>query len=245
MEIYPAGVSNPSPIGSQCFEEPATQVATDQTGQVYVVIPSQNNTDGRVDIFSDGGSSLVGTLGSSSGITKPQAVTVDNNDNLYVADSSQNHIYVFRHNATTPFCTLASTINIPVGVATDASDNVYVRLFATGTFFGEFSSGCPQGGPTLLPFISFNPAGAIAVDPAGELVFGSGDYLEFYARSGSGWYNSKSLLYSTNVTGVTTGPAGELYVAHGSAVTVIPNALELPYDITSGVENAAAAAGGV
>ena len=251
MVVYPAGLSNPSPIGYQCFGISPFGVTTDHEGQVYVSIA--NEGEGQVEIFSDGGGTLIGTLGASNGLKVPDGLTVDSNDNLYVADGGNGYVLVFHHNAKTSFCTLTPGNNYPpMAVATDASDNVYVKLGNgdLGSKYGEFSSGCPQSNAVLLPFSCGYPEGGITVDSAGEVAFGCGDDVEFYAHSGSSWQKSKTLQYTEPVALLTTGPAGELYVpladgAANSSVNVIPNSAQAPYSITNGVEYAAGAAGGI
>jgi hypothetical protein len=258
MEIYPAGVSNPSPIGSQCFNDPPQGVATDETGLVYVVILNQGDVNGRVDIFSDGGTSLVGTLGSSSGITNPENVAVDNNDNLYVT-TAYDEILAFHHNQTTPFCTL--TINIPgltQSVAIDAAGDAFTTITAEttkglGVKVGEFPGGC-SGTQTMVttPLTSGSEKAGIAFDASGDLVLANGTAVDFYTYSSSGgWQNVKTLEYSDPVGQLTAGPAGELYIPlrnsnpGDSSVVVIPNSPQAPYSITNDTEGTVSAAGGV
>jgi sugar lactone lactonase YvrE len=170
----------------------------DSHGNVYVADYSNHmirkiTPDGTVTRLAGSGTmGAVDGLGAAASFRYPSAVAVDQQDNVYVADS-QNHT-VRKINASGEVTTLAGTrtagstdgagtsasFNSPYGVAVDADANVYVadmdnhrirKITPAGevtTLAGSQRGSADGSGPAAL---FYWPAGiaVVAVDTNGQL----------------------------------------------------------------------------
>ena len=95
----------------------AQGIAIDNSDSIYVVVNSQDSTNGKLMKLS--GSSWSNPV---SGLNKPKGVAVDLSGNTYVADTGNNRI--MKNGGVMDSWSDKS----PSGVAVDKSDNVYVSL---------------------------------------------------------------------------------------------------------------------
>jgi sugar lactone lactonase YvrE len=173
-------------------------VATDASGNVYVADANNNRIrkitpDGTVSTLA--GSGLTGFADGTATVAKfssPFALTVDASGNIYVADKRNNRIRKIIADGTVS--TLAGSIagfadgigtaalfSGPLGIASDASGNIYVadagnnrirKITPTGvvsTLQGTGTAGYVDGSPAIA---AFNAPFGIAIDINGTLYIG-------------------------------------------------------------------------
>lgn len=166
-------------------------VAVDSSGYLYVV-DSNNKTIRKISPAGE-----VTTLVAAGSFSSPQGIAVDSSGNLYVSDYS-NTIYkitsagvvtAFTGSGSSGFADgtgAAASFDAPLGLAVDASGNVYVadsgndrirKISPTGvvtTLAGSGSYGSVDGTGSAASF--YRPTG-VAVDGSGNVyVADSGSY---------------------------------------------------------------------
>jgi tripartite motif-containing protein 71 len=235
--------------GSSQFSNPFA-VATDSANNVYVA----DTGNSRVQEFDSSGVfvSQWGGAGSSEGqFVAPRGIAIDGSDNVYVADSNNDRVQKFDATAAHQFvstwgygvsdgfanfevCTAschegiagssAQQFNLPIGIATDASDDVFVVDSNNSRVQAFDSSGSP-----FVPFANrfggsgsngdFGRASGVATDPSDNVIVadplnsrlakfdGSGVRLVSVAGPGSG----QGQVMAPG--GVATDASGNVYVA--------------------------------
>jgi hypothetical protein len=245
--VYPANVQNPSPIRAVSISTPTLYgVTTDQQGNVYV----PENAENTVQIFSSGGVCPCSTI--TNGMDLPRGVTVDNNDNLYVADNgSSPHVAEYAHNGTSPFATFPAPDNYATtGVATDSSNNLYVVLIVSGIPHGTVAE-CPAAGMghtcSIISSITLAEYTGLAFDSGGDLAAASAATLSYYAPPSWNLVNYTYYGVGAAIGFLSAGPDESLYVPleNGSVVVIPSTGAQQPYSITSGLEEPIAAAAGI
>ncbi|HXS98379.1 MAG TPA: SBBP repeat-containing protein [Candidatus Limnocylindrales bacterium] len=164
-------------------------VAADSSGNVYIA-DSSNNRVRKVDaggtINTVAGSATPGFSGdggpaTNAALFSPIAVAVDNNGNLYIADSGNGRVR--KVNAAGTISTIASSLILPGGLAVDSGGNVYVaeiglnrirKITAAGaisTVAGNSTKGFSgDGGAATSAALNLSSAHAgLAVDSSGNL----------------------------------------------------------------------------
>jgi len=210
-------------------------IAVDAAGNVFV--SEQGNqeireisTSGVVSIWAGSPNGNIGShngIGTSATFWFPAGLAVDGQDNVYVADYSNNMIREINSadvvstlagtgqagSANTTTTTGRSTFYDPTGVAVDASGNIYVadqfnnlirKISSTGivsTLAGNGNSGWVDGPDEVA---SFKIPTGVAVDPTGNVYVA--DLLNNIIRkiSSSGIV---STLAGNGTGGDTNGPA--------------------------------------
>ena len=157
---FTSGTINNGGLSASSLNAP-TGVAVDASGNLYIADDNNNRvleydtpltTDTTADlVFGQGGSFTLGTANnggrSANSLNGPIGIALDVDDNLYVADLSNNRVLEYNTPLTTdttadvvfgqggsftsPFCnngmvTSANGLCIPEGVAVDASGNLYI-----------------------------------------------------------------------------------------------------------------------
>lgn len=198
---------------------PFVGLAVDQAGNLYVSDSSSGtgrvrkvNTSGVISTYAGGGAGDGGDGGpaSSAGLMTSAGLAVDSQGNLYIADTVGERVR--KVNAAGIISTLAgtgvanysgdggpaqsATLSVPVGVAVDASGNVYIaeagnalygprirKVDTSGnisTVAGNGKSGfAGDGGPALNAELGGNLQG-LAVDNAGNIYIA--DYANYRIR---------------------------------------------------------------
>jgi sugar lactone lactonase YvrE len=186
-------------------------LATDSTGNVYVTDTLNHNIrkitpNGDVSTFA--GASIAGSAdgtGADARFYFPNSITIDKDDNIYVADTSNHTIRkITLGGAVTTFAGtagvsgskddiigLAASFSGPLGVATDIAGNVYV---------GD------RGNYTIR---KITPAGEVTTFAGTAGVIGNADNI-------IGEFASFSSIF-----GVTTDTTGNVYVADNYTIRKI------------------------
>lgn len=102
----------------------------DSTPRLTYISDFNNNT---VTVYGRNGQT-VGQIGAN--ILNPQGLFVDNNENLWVANTGDSNILVYPRGSTSPSNTLSDSIGFPVDVTVCPNGTVYVSNifnFSTGT----------------------------------------------------------------------------------------------------------------
>lgn len=189
------------------FSSP-TGITKDAAGNFYVADRNNNRIrkitpDGTVTTFAGSGTGggIVNGTGIAAGFWAPYGITSDISGNLYTGEYANQAVR--KISSTAVVTTLAgngtpgnqngtgtaATFNQPVGLAADASGNVFIadyinnlirKITPTGvvtTFAGSGSAGLSDGTGTAA---SFNGPFALAFDAGGNLIVA--DYLNHAVR---------------------------------------------------------------
>ncbi len=230
-------------------------VAVDNNGDTYVADYWNNkirkiSAAGLVSTFAGSGAAgAANGNGSAASFNYPHGIAVDGSGNVYVADRNNNKIRkITSAGAVTTLAGsgtaggtdgvgAAASFNLLIGVAIDASGNVYVadgsykirKITSAGLVTTLAGSGIPGSANGTGAAASFNNPHGVAVDASGN-VFVS-DYanqkirkitpagvVTTFAGSGTvGSLNGTGTAASFSYpTGITIDGAGNLYVADGS-----------------------------
>jgi trimeric autotransporter adhesin len=235
-------------------------VAVDSSGNVYVAVQGLNqvikvDTSGLATVFAGtGANGFAGDGGpaAQAELNNPVGLAMDKSGNLYIADSSNNRIRqispggvitTIAGNGQAAYTgnggpALSAALNFPVGVAVDASGNVYIAdtsnsvvrmvtpagIIATLAGVGNAASGGDQGPATSA---GLNEPWGVAVDSAGNVyisdsgnntvrVVGKNGIINQFAGDygagsiGDGGYAINALL--NNPTGLIVDSAGNVYI---------------------------------
>jgi DNA-binding beta-propeller fold protein YncE/glucose/arabinose dehydrogenase/plastocyanin len=179
------------------FSHPQGIAIDPSSSNVYVADTANN----RIQVFSSNGTFISkfprqwGEYGPRNGtLTSPEGIAIDQEGNVYVADTANNRIQVFSSNGTFisawgEYGTANSMLRSPKGIAIDQEGNVYVadtanhriQVFSSnGTFISKWGEyGFTAEGMRF-------PEG-IAIDPSSGNVYvadtASGRFLAFTSHS--------------------------------------------------------------
>jgi trimeric autotransporter adhesin len=252
-------------------------VATDAAGNAYVADAQDNRvrkiaTDGTVTTYAGNGTNgFAGDGGPAANaeLSSPAAVALDAAGNLYIADlsnlrirkvSTNGNISTVAGNGLQSYAgdggpAVSASLNAPLGVAVDPSDNLYIvdsasHVIREVTLDGNINTiagtGAPgftgDGGPAVSAQLA-SPTG-IAADPFGNIFFVDGTtrireintagVIATVAGNGSFGYSGDSgmatLAQFNSPSAVWADAAGNLYVADAGN-----NAIRLLQPAGSGV----------
>jgi hypothetical protein len=197
-----------------------------------------NSASNEVQILTNTYYRQLGTI--TDGISNPQAETVDNRGNLYVANQtgSNGDVAEYATGATSPSFTYSATA--PLGVAVDRHGNV----FAVAGYPSYTVNQYRQGVNRVVASCQINRPKAVAVDANGNVfVEGITDFgitlFEFVGGLGN---CSPTLLlgigYNYSTFGLTLDANGDLIAPYGPNVYVIdPPYSTITKTIGSGFSN--------
>jgi hypothetical protein len=100
----------------------------DSSNNVYVAESGAGGNPSRIDKFNSAGQLITswGTLGSGPGqLNQPKGLTLDQNNNVYVADEFNNRIQKFDSNGNLITQFGQDRLNHPIDVAVDSQGRVY------------------------------------------------------------------------------------------------------------------------
>ena len=197
-------------------------VAADPSGNIYVA----DAGNGRVDVFSSGGSSR-GSFGAPGELAHPGGVAVDARGDVYVADSGHHRVleYAPAGQLVRQWGGLGAApgqFNNPTALAIEPGGDLYVA--DTGN--DRVQRFPPTGGvPTLIVGRSgrhrgeLRAPGGITVEPNGKLVVADtgNDRIQVFSTTGRfvrGWGRRGSTRGRFRApTSVATDPQGTVFVA--------------------------------
>jgi hypothetical protein len=163
VEIYPQGVSNPSPCGKiKASVAGPEAVFIDAKGRIYVA----NHTSSSVTEYV--GTKLKFTIPTAG---PPYDLFVGKGRTVYTAEPTINTVEEFAAGATTPFLTLVLNGG-PHGVATDNQNNLYVSYLSNADGLSHVEEFAPNSssGTDLGFTVSF--AGELKFDTQNNLIIG-------------------------------------------------------------------------
>ena len=233
-----------------------TGVAVDALGNVYVAENGSNlireiSPQGMVSTFAGSGAAgFVNATGTAASFTNPQAIAIDANGNLYVADYGNNLIREISpagvvstlagngNQGSADSTGIAASFNKPTAIAVDAAFNVYVADYgnnlirkispagAVSTLAGSGTAGSADGAGTAASFK--NPTG-VAVDSKGNVYVADwgNNLIRVISPAGtvstlSSTVNSKSTpTILSGPYGVAVDAAGNVYVADYGNSTIL------------------------
>jgi tripartite motif-containing protein 71 len=107
-------------------------IDVDSSDNVYVAESGASGNPSRVDKFTSSGQFITswGSLGSDPGeFNQPKGLTLDEDDNVYVADEFNNRIQKFDSNGNFINQFGQDRLNHPIDVAVDSQGRVYASDF--------------------------------------------------------------------------------------------------------------------
>jgi sugar lactone lactonase YvrE len=185
---------------------------------------------------------LVTSLGS--GYSAPTGAVVDNNGNLFFADSAQNAVLEVVAGTTTPVA-LGTGLNAPTGVAVDGAGNVYIadtgnsEIVEIPVINGALSASAQTvliSNSTVVAGSKLSKPEGIAVDSLGNLyIADSGNKRLVYLPYVGSWDLSLAGTLGSNLSSpsaVAVDAVGNVYVADAGSGKVY----ELTVPLTAGTQ---------
>lgn len=205
-------ISSSTTFGGTALAD-ATALAVGPTGKLYI----SDNGNKRVVFWNP----IVGQAGvtlatAANGLKSSWGIAVDSSSNLYVADSTQNEVFIF--SPAGAISTIAPpNVTQAVGVAVDASGSVLVSDASTGNIVRV-----PNLSGTLTPASAITietiapQAYAMSLDSQGDLYVGGGHGKAAYAIQRT----AASINLGTVSDGVTNSATVYLMSAGNTAATL-------------------------
>jgi sugar lactone lactonase YvrE len=186
---YPFGQTSPSVTLSTSLVYP-NGIAVDSAGTVYVT-SGANVGNTYVLEFPKGATSPSAQV---NGFGLAIGLSIDKNDNLYVADAHNNEVFEVAKGTTNPVNLGLSGLDDPTGVAIDPSGDLYVTNEDAPRAVNAFHPG------KTSPFLSITDGIAgpytLAFDSKGVLFVGNGDanpgYITAYKKNKTSPYEKFS-----------------------------------------------------
>jgi hypothetical protein len=209
-----------------------SQVAVDQTGNVYVA----DSGLGKVLMYAEGSSATSTPFAIGSGLTTPTGVAVDGAGDVFIADSGSSSVYEvpFGTNASTGIesglnksgqLTLVSGLGTSgLNLAVDGLGNLYIADPTKGRIVKLSGIGASTAN-TLGQSQSIITAGltapsAVAVDSNSNLyVIDGANLFEFQGGLGA---PSTLLNNLSGATGLAVDASGAVYISSANGTTRIP-----------------------
>ncbi|MDO3625747.1 putative Ig domain-containing protein [Mucilaginibacter sp. BT774] len=139
-------------------------MAIDASGNIYVC----NYNNGTISEYNSSGT-YIGKFASGFGFNNPCGIVFDSSGNAYVMDTGNGAIYKFSSSGTS-LGTIASGLGHPLGIAIDASNNIYIATYNTGTNVSSVTKYSSSGSLLLtLPTTGMNQADGVAIDASGNI----------------------------------------------------------------------------
>jgi hypothetical protein len=209
--LYNSKKRHPQPIGEivDGLICPAG-VAVDGNGNVYVADDCTNNDSGSVTVYPAGQTSPSLTI--TDGINCAWGVAVDSQGNVFVTNlcNSAGAVTAYHAGQTSPFETIPQSsfgpYSQPVGLAADASDNVWVTDDSHSTVF-EIPAGSSQ--PQNAGLTQLKGPTGISFDASGNL------YVTNFAGNNAAIYAPGSQSPTTTITNGMDGPTANTVTSSG------------------------------
>ena len=256
------GYGGDNGVATSAYLDTPTGVAVDSSGNLYIA-DSHNQRIRKVSggiITTIAGTGAAGYSGDGGAATAaqlslPSAVTIDSNGNLYIADTNNQRIRKITGTAITTIAgngeesyagdgttATAAALDLPTGVAVDATGNVYiadrhnqrVRMVTpagtistiAGSGTASFSGGFSGDGAAATAAMLAKPSG-VSVDGAGNIYIADTDNQRIRQVSGNtvatvaggsqqGFGGDGGAAINANLNsprGVASDPSGNLTIA--------------------------------
>jgi hypothetical protein len=227
IEIYPQGVTNPSPIGeiTDGISAPLGNFVDDK-GTLYVA----NSGDGTVTEYTKGSTSPSVTL--SDGISGPISVAADRQGNVAVGEFAAGTILEFAAGRSSPTVTI-TLLTYPEGLAFDRSGHLYAAWNVnTGSALVGHLSRCERMSAVCVDRgITEGESGGLALDKHGDAILGdqSNQVVNIYSPNASSPSRTISVTAHSPYKFELNRSEKQLYIADNLHAQV------LVYDYTSGL----------
>jgi sugar lactone lactonase YvrE len=199
-------------------------LAVDNSGNV-VIINSGTNT---LTEYNSSGTVITANY-PTTGYSGAQGAIIDGNGNLYVSNYSANTVT----KTTTAGVVTTISVNSPIGLTMDSSNNIYVASNATGIVYKIAS-----GSATLSSFLTgFSSPWGLAMNTAGDLyVSQTSDNTIYKISNGSTTHTSFATGFNSPRF-LALDPSGNLYVSdcYNNAIKKITTGGTVTTLITSGL----------
>jgi NHL repeat len=184
-------------------------------GQESIIVSDASNN--VVDIFNASGKQAA----QLTGFSQPQGLALDNEGNLYVADTNNSRIQVYAAGFNGTPTTINDPGEAPVGIAIDRNDNLAVTNIITTSDGPGSVSFFNKGGTLLMTLSSANFAKVLfdAFDRKGNLyIDGVNAAGAFVAGEVVGGVNGKSI--TVLATGNTFGYPGGIAISSMGKIVI-------------------------
>ncbi|HEY9000841.1 MAG TPA: putative Ig domain-containing protein, partial [Mucilaginibacter sp.] len=139
-------------------------MAIDASGNIYVC----NYNNGTISEYNSSGT-YIGKFASSFNFNNPCGIVFDSSGNAYVMDTGNGAIYKFSSTGTS-LGTIVTGLGHPLGIAIDASNNIYIATYNTSNNASSVTKYNSSGTLLLtLPTTGMNQADGVAIDGAGNI----------------------------------------------------------------------------
>lgn len=179
INIYPADVNNPAPVGSITGLGAPDGLALDAAGNLYVALAM----GGGVEVFPPGSTT---PSFKYSNIEDPVSVVVDSNNVVYIGigDNGGDHVVEFNVGSNTPLRTISYSAlggGAPYGLKIDANDNLFVSTGLGAVY--EYAPGATTG--TNLNLLGMQSGRCLALDSKNDIFatgfeLGGGNFVNEY-----------------------------------------------------------------
>ena len=206
-------------------------VAVDVAGNVYIA-DSGNNRVVEVPLTSNG----YGTQSTLvSGLNWPEGVAVDASGNVYIADTDNSRVLketlsagsytqsTILDNTTDSGVLGGIPLNTPMGIAVDASGDIYIPDTLNNRVIEEVASGTSYS-LTLIGSGLYHPEG-VAVDARGNLYIADSWNNRVVKETFSTSFYTQSTVASTQNAAVAVDAGGDIFISIPDTNTVVMQTL--------------------
>ena len=136
----------------------------DASGNIYVC----NYNNGTISEYNSSGT-YIGKFGTGVTFSNPCGLVFDSSGNCYVMDTGSGKIYKLNSSGALQ-STIVTGLGHPLGIAIDASNNLYIATYNQSTNVSSVTKYNTAGTLLLtLPNTNMNQADGVAVDAAGNI----------------------------------------------------------------------------
>jgi Putative Ig domain/Secretion system C-terminal sorting domain len=189
----------------------------DAAGNIYVA----DYNSGKISKYNSAGT-YIGTFGSGIAFTNPCGLVFDSAGNCYVMDTGSGSVYKLNP-AGVYQSTIIGGLGHPLGISIDASNNLYIATYNTGTGANQVKE-YNTAGTTLLTVSTtgMNYSDGVAVDPVGNI------YVLNRTGNNVTKYNSLGVYVGVFASGyngplaISTDPSGNVFVgdSHNNQIKI-------------------------